>query len=386
MKRILLLLSILITTVSIQYADEPQFKAFPTGRVLIDGALYASPEKELFKDGMAIPEARVGVRMNYGKWSSWIDVGIAYGKIGLRNMWINYDFDKKNSIRIGNYIQPYGLNSTTTLSNKCTFEQPLAAAIYTPGILLGMMYNFKNPSFWAAGSFHVESSALTNVMNYPQYTQQGYGILTRLIWRDKNSFSPGNLILQAGISAGFATPERTLVDDVDVHNAFAISGTYPTKVTTLTAIGTTVDKAMNQFKFTPELVIAYKRLALEASYFFQSINRRQHLKNYVSQSGFITLRGVLFGGDYTYDGDIAYITNPKKNALELVLNYNYATLSDPRVSIFGGRANSFNATFNYYFNPYVTARLNYTYTHTWNRSGYDPTILNGFQARIMVMF
>ena len=387
MKKLLLAaITCVMATMTVCADDEPKLKLTPTARVLIDGALYASPEKKLFKDGLAIPEARVGVKMSYGKWSSWIDMAFAYGKVGLRNMWIEYAFNKNHSLRFGNYIQPYGYQSTTTLSLKCTFEQPMAAAPFTPGILLGGMYTFKNPTFWAAASFHVESAALTNVMNYPMFTQQGYGLLTRLVWRQKNSGIGDAPILQAGVSAGFVTPQRTLEGNEDVHDGFALAATYPTKVTTLEAVGTNVNNARNLFKFTPELCLAYKRCALEGQYFFQTIDRKGKLPSYISQSGYVTLRTLLTRGQYGYDSDVAMVTHPKKNTLELAIDYNYITLSDSHAGIYGGRANSFNATLNYYFNPYVTARLNYTYTHTWNRTGFDPTTLNGFQARLMVLF
>lgn len=365
--------------------EEPKLKIVPNGRLLIDGAVYASPQKYLFKDGMAIPEARLGVKFFYGKWSSWIDVGIAYGKVGLRNMWIQYDFDSKNSLRAGNFLMPFGYQSPSTANNKPTFEQPLVSALFTPGLQLGLMYTYQNPWAYWASAFHVESSALTNVMNYPQFNQQGYSILTRFAWRNKPG-EKGKPILQAGISLGFSTPDRHLVDNEDIHDGFVNSANFPTKVSTETAISATIDKAKNKFKFTPELVMAYKRVALESQYFFQTISRKDGLKSFASQGAYVTLRGVILGGDYTYDAVYAQLVNPKKNALELVADYNYATLSDGRAGVFGGRANSFNVTLNYYFNAYITARLNYSYTHVWEREGFNPVTQNAFQLRLMLLF
>ena len=381
---LVLLLSIFSDSVIAQ--EESKLKINPTGRVLIDGAVYSSNQDHLFKNGMAIPEARLGAKTTYGRWSSWIDVGIAYGKVGLRNMWIEYNFDGKNRIRIGNFLQPFGYESPTTSNFKSTFEQPLASALYTPGLLLGAMYSFTNPSFYAAGSFIVESAALTNVMNYPLYNQQGLGVLTRLVWRQKHSGENLAPIIQAGISGGFATPQQRLVDNEDVHDGFAVAANYPTKVTTLQAIGTTVADSRNLFKFSPELLLAYRKVALESQYFFQQINRIDNLSRYISQSAYVTLRAILFGKDYTYDAGIAHLGNPKNKTLEFVADYNYANLSDKKAGILGGKANSFNFTLNYYFNPYITARLNYSYTHTWNRMGYEPTTLNVVQARIMLLF
>lgn len=386
-KRIFLLLfTITFLFPWLKAQEETKFKVSPSGRVLIDGAVYSSSPKELFKGGMAIPEARLGVKMSYGKWYSWIDVGFAYGKIGLRNMWIEYSFNPHNKIRFGNFLQPFGYESQTTYSFKSTFEIPLAAALFTPGLQLGGMYSFMNPSFYLTGAFHVESSSLTNVVNYPLFNQQGIGVLTRLVWRSKYSGEANRPIIQAGISGGYASPQRNLVDNYDEHDAFLISANFPTKVTTLQAVGATVSNARNLFKMSPELLLAYRKVALESQYFLQSINRKGNLSNYTTQGFYATVRTILFGDDYTYDGGAAHLGNPKKNTLELVADYNYATLSDSKSGIFGGRANSFNFTLNYYFNPYITARLNYSFTHTWDRAGYEPITMNAFQARLMVLF
>lgn len=353
------------------------------GRVLIDGALYASPQKELFPDGMAISEARVGAKMRYGKWHAFLDVAYSYSKIGLRNMWIEYNINDRHRLRFGNFIQPFGLESTYTNSLKCTFEQPIAAAVFTPGIQLGVMYGYTAPSVWIGTAFHVESSALSNAMNYPLFNQQGYGILGRAVWRKDTEGAP---ILQFGISGEFATPQRRLENNEDVHDGFTMTANFPTKVVQESAVGTTVADSKNMFKLSPEFIIAKGRMAVEGQYFFQTISRRKALDTYNSHAGYVSLRGLLTRGDYTYSSDLAALARPKSGSLECVLTYNYVTLSDAKAAIFGGRANNANVALNYYINPYITARLNYTYTHTWNREGHHPITLNGFQARIMVLF
>lgn len=363
--------------------DAPKLEVAPTGRILMDGALYASPQKQLFPDGVAIPEARLGAKMSYGKWSSSIDVSYSYAKIGLRNMWIQYDFDPCNSLRFGNFIHQYGLQSQSQ-SLKITFEQPTAATPFTPGIQLGAMFVHYSPQFYAAASVHVESSALQQIVNAPLFNQQGYGVLSRLIWRKPQS---GPLFWHAGISGGFATPQRRVENNVDIHDGFTISANFPTKVVQLQEIGATVDKSMNLFKFTPEIVAGYGRIAFEGQYFFQQINRRENLRAYVSQSGYATLRGLLIGkAGYSYVPSTAQIANPAPKSLECVLNYNYCNLSDVKANILGGRANTVSVTFNYYFNPYITARLNFFHAHSWQRADADPLTLNGFQARLMVLF
>lgn len=362
--------------------DEPKLSIMPTARILIDGALYASPQKSLFPDGMAIPEARIGAKMRYGAWSAMIDASYSYAKVGMRNMWIQYDFNQQNAIRIGNFIHQYGYQNQSQ-SLKETFEQPIAATLYTPGIQLGAMYTHWSPSFMAAASFHVESSALQQVMNAPLFNQQGFSLLTRLVWRTPQK---GQFFWHAGISGGYSSPQRRVVDNDDIHDGFTISANFPTKVVQLQEVGMSVGKSRNLFKFTPELVAAYGRMAFIGQYFFQQINRRDGLRSYVTQSGYATLRGMLIGKGYTYDPAAASIATPAPKTLECVLNYNYCDLADGKAGLFGGRANTFSVTFNYQFNKYITGRLNYFYTHRWELAGADPMTLNGFQARLMVLF
>lgn len=372
----------LLSSSAISADDSPKLQVSPSGRILMDGALYASPQKDMFPDGVAIPEVRLGAKFKYGKWSASIDACYAYAKVGLRNMWIEYGFNDHSSIRFGNFIHQFGLHATS-LSMKSTFEQPLANALFTPSLQMGAMYVNYSKHFFGAVSAHVESSARTEIMNAPLFNQQGYGLLTRLVWRNAREDRP---VIQAGISGGFSTPQRHIVGNEDIHDGFAISANFPTKVAQVEAIGTTVGNSKNLFKLSPELLLSYDRLALESQYFFQQINRRQGLNAFRAQGCYATLRGIIFGDRYSYVSSTALVSNPKNKTLECVLDYNYATLSDAKANIWGGRSNSFNVTFNYYFNPYITGRLNYTYTHVWDREGHAPMTLNGFQARLMLLF
>lgn len=365
------------------WGEEPALKVRPTGRILIDGALYASPQKHRFPDGMAIPEVRLGANMTYGKWSSGIDVSYSYAKIGMRNMWIEYGFNPSNSIRIGNFIHQFGLQSTSQ-SVKVTFEQPVAATPFTPGLQLGAMYVHHSPKLYAAASFHVESSALTQIVNAPLFNKQGYGLLTRIAWRPLHSSD--KVMGHIGLSGGFATPQRRVEDLEDVHDGFTISANFPTKVVQTSAVGATVTDSKNLFKVSPEIILASRRIAFEGEYYFQQITRRVAPKSYRAQSGYATLRGLITGGNYSYVSSTAQLANPTSKALECVLNYSYTNLTDGNARIYGGKCSTASVTFNYYINRYITARLNYFYAHTWDRKDFDATSLSGFQARLMVLF
>lgn len=375
----------LLTAAISMYADDeatPSLHVRPTGRVLMDGALYASPQKHEFPDGLAIPEARLGAKMDYGKWNALIDVSYSYAKIGLRNMWVQYDFTPQTSLRFGNFIHQFGIESTSQ-SVKATMEQPTAATPFNPGIQLGIMATHYSRHIFAAGSVCAESNSLLQAMNAPLFIRQGYGVMTRLVYR---GFPKEDSFWHVGISGAFGTPQKRVVNDADVHDGFSISAFYPTKVAQVQEVGVTVDRSMNTFKLSPEFIAAKGRVAAEGAWYFQQINRREHLHAYRAQGAFVNLRGLLIGKGYAYSSGAAEIDRPAPKSLECVVDYNYTCLSDRRAGFFGGRANTVSVTLNYYFNPYITARLNYFHAHAWDRSFAPSQTLNGFQARIMVLF
>lgn len=388
MKKSTLLLSVLLmgatqATFAQEENSEPKFTIKPAGRILMDGALYASPDKNLFKDGVAIPDARLGASMQYGKWKAKIDVGFAYNKVGLKDLFIEYDFNPANLIRVGSFTHQYGLQSSTSSSMKPTMAEPVANSVFNDARQIGVMYERSDDKYLGTISAHVEPSATTVILTPTQYTQEGYGFRTRQVWRP---FHKDGLNFQVGVSGAFGTPQRT-GDDDENHNTFQFKSNYPTSVSQVTAIDANVDHAMNLWKFTPELLISYKRVALESQYYFQQVNRRDNLHHWNGQGAYVTLRGLIFGDkQYGYsmlDGGLA---TPGKGTFEVVANYTNVNLSDRQAGIYGGRLNDFSVTFNYYINKYMIARLHYSYTHTWDRQGFEPATLNAFMARLQVIF
>lgn len=362
--------------------DEPKFKINPTGRILLDGALYASPQKANFKDGFAIPDVRLGAKVQYGKWKAKIDVGFAYNKVGLKDVYFEYDFNEKNLLRGGSFIHQYGLQSATSSSMKPTMEEPISNAVFNDSRQIGLMYVYNGDKFFGTGSVHVEPKATTVILRPDQFTQEGWGFRSRLVARPLHEEGK---VVQVGFSGGFATPQN--VNDPNTpHNSFQFKSNFPTRVAQVTAISATVDHAMNLWKFTPELLLNYGPVALESQYFFQRVNRRDGLHAYTSQGAYATLRGLILGGNYNYSMPDAGLATPKKGSLECVVSYNYTSLTDASAGIYGGRLNDLSCTFNYYINKYMIARLHYSYTHTWDRAGVGSMTLNGFMARLQIIF
>ncbi len=360
--------------------EKTKFEIKPTGRILMDGGVFVSPDKQLFKDGFAIPDARLGVKMKYGKWDAKIDVGFAYGKVGLKDLYIGYTFNDKMNLKIGSFIHQFGLQSATSSSMKPTMEEPISNAIFNDPRQLGVQFEYSGDKFLATASYHMEPSATTFILQPEQFTQEGYGVRTRLVYRP---WHEAGKMAQIGISGAFATPQR--YGNPDTHDAFQFKANFPSRVAQITAISADVEHAKNLFKFSPELLLSYGRFALESQYYWVGVNRRQGLPAYNAQGAYVTLRGLILGNAYTYDMWGGGIATPAPKTLELVLDYNYTQTTDVSAGIFGGRLNDFSATLNYQINKYMIARLHYSYTHTWDGAP-NPTSLNAIMARLQVIF
>ena len=89
MKKLLIFFALGLTCVSANAQEEPKFTAKPSGRILMDAA-YINPQhqEDDLKSGVGIPDMRVGVGFSYGQWKGKVDMGYAYGKVNLKDVWL----------------------------------------------------------------------------------------------------------------------------------------------------------------------------------------------------------------------------------------------------------------------------------------------------------
>ena len=137
-----------LVSTSVFAQDEPKFTAKPSGRILFDAA-YINPQhqEDDLKSGVGIPDMRVGVNFSYGKWKGKIDMGYAYGKVNMKDVFLQYDFDKQNLIRGGYFIHQYGFQSSTSSSFKETMEERQSNAVFNNDHMIGVMYEYNGQKF-----------------------------------------------------------------------------------------------------------------------------------------------------------------------------------------------------------------------------------------------
>ena len=384
---IALLLAACTLTAAAQIADKPKFSISPTGRILVDGAGYMGGNNGAeaagdtkFVSGVAIPDLRIGVKASYGKWQAKVDVGFGYGKVGLKDTYIEYDFNSENLIRGGYFVPQFGLNSETSSSMKPSYEEPTSNEFfYANPRLLALMYEYSGDKYFAATTLFAEAAAMTN--NATAMGKQAWGAQTRLVWRP--SHTDDGTIAQLGISLNYSSPTA------DDHSGFEFTSNFPSRVSKVSLLNAQVDHARGLFKFTPELLLAKGRFALEAQYYYMNVARKDGFSSYCAQGAYGMLRGLLAGSNYTYTMGDAGVATPAPHSFEMVLMYNYTNASDASAGIYGGITNDASCTFNYYINKYMIARLRYSYTTVRDRyvdNMLDRRHVNIIEARVQIKF
>lgn len=394
-----LVAALLIGSATSAFAEEessdtqPKFKVSPIGRILMDGAGYFGGNGDhsdlaegggKFTTGVAIVDVRAGVKASYGKWSAKVDIGFAYAKLSMKDVFIQYTFNPRNFIQAGYFVQQFGYNSSTSSSMKPSMLEATSNEFFDANPrLLGVMYLRNMPKYLGAFSAFVEAAAITN--NASSMGRQGWGFQTRQVWRP---YASTGQMAQIGISANIASPTYNSNEEYN-HSSFSYSANFPTKVSSVTDVSAFVDHARSSFKFSPELMLCYGRMALESQYYYMRVFRKDGMKDYTAQGAFGFLRGILLGPNYTYDSTGGGIATPSPKSLECVLGYNYTNASDAGAEIWGGITNDVSCTFNYYINKYMIARLRYSYTNVHDRRLADMAgsrHVNTLQARFQIIF
>lgn len=366
-------------------SEGPKFKFTPAGRILTDGALYF-PDGDGFADGVAIPDVRLGGKATYGNWMAKIDVGYGFGKLSMKDVFIQYSFNDHNLIKAGYFVHQFGLQAATSSSMKPQMEAPTTDTYFAGTARnLGIQYVYDKGDFFAGVSALCGTNITTPASDYGKVSVGG---TTRLVWRPYHEVGQ---VVQVGMSGWYQTAmhEKEEVDGKPVVSPgfFDFSATFPTRVDKVSMLGANVDNARGMVKLSPELLLLKDRFALEGQYYYMNVNRKDGLPSYTAQGVYGIVRGLLIGdSSYGYSHADAGLATPGPKTLEFVVGYNYTNGSCSKANIMGGITNDYSLTLNYYINKYIIARLRYSYTDVRNSAVMHDRHVNIIQARIQFKF
>lgn len=380
-KTILMMAMGLMMASAMQAQEEPKLVAKPSGRILFDAA-YVNPQhqEDELKSGVGIPDFRVGVGFTYGQWKGKVDMGYAYGKVNMKDVWLEYDFDKQNFIRGGYFIHQYGFQSSTSSSFKETMEEPQSNACFNNDRMIGLMYEHNGKKFLATASVVVETDAMKQTTDVTG--NEGVGAMTRLLYRP---YAERGKMFQVGISGGIEGARYSSKEEMN-HKQFTLSTRWPMRVAKVNSQQAVVTDAKTMYKFSPEVMYSYGRFAVIGQYFLNSITRDNNLETFTGSGAYVTLRGLIKGRNYAPNMGDGGIATPDPGNMELCLQYNYTSLSDASAGVFGGYLNDWALCYNYYPNKYMIWRVRASWTKVTNRSGFADNEATILETRLQVKF
>lgn len=389
MKRIITL-TLLAATALAGMAQDNTFKFKGSGRALFDQASYFDTKNVDLHNGVSIADLRIGIKAYYGKWYLRSEISYKQQKLGLKDFYLQYSFEKSNYLRLGHYTVPFGLQSATGSADKEFLSDP-EANIFQPGRRIGLMHTYYTQPLWVQYGIFADNAALTKSTD--KSGSQGYTAATRFVLRP---LLTDHSALHFGISGAYRKAEAT---KDGLHAAIKYGKGWMTTVDKRKVIDVDVIDAKDEWKWTPEMTGYVKRFAFAAQYFGSHIRREDIQgadgKSRFNSSGYyVTLRGLLLNsGNYTYNAGAACIVPPTNKSLELVLGYGMTDFNDSEAraligtgeGVFGGKFKSANVGLSLYWNKYITFRAEYDYMTSNTLEG-DKTRVNAVQFRAQYKF
>ena len=366
-----------------QQEDEPKLVVKPSGRILMDAGVMHSTDESVdqkLNDGVAIPDARVGLSATYGKWKAKVDVGYARQALSLKDISIDYNFNKENLVRLGYFVHQFGQQSATSSSFKISMEEPLANQAFFNSRLLGAMYVHAGEKFHATASVFAENDAMK--MSTDKLGNEAWGVMTRLVWRP---MTERGKIFHVGISGAYESPRYNKTAALN-HSSYTLKAPFPTRIASVMAQEATITDAKALWKFSPELTAACGNFGVEAQYYYVGIKRDNAMPNYNAWGAYSNLRYLIKGQGYTYTKADAGIATPDPGSMELVAAYNYSTLTDKDANIYGGKVNDWSLTFNYYINKYMIWRVRGSITRATDNAAFANNTVSMLETRLQFKF
>jgi phosphate-selective porin O and P len=351
------------------------------GRIHFDGGvLGANNYHNQFVSGVALADFRAGLVMRYGQWKSKIEMGYANQALSVKDVFIEYDFDKHTLLRGGYFLHQFGMQSVFGASAKIAMEEPLSNSAFYNSRLLGLMLQHQKDKFFGTLSLFAENEAIKQSTD--KTGSQGMGMMSRLLYRLHRE--EGN-IFHVGISGAFETP-RYNKDAALNHSSYILKTSFPTRIARVTAQEATINNATFLYKFSPEVLFAKGRWGLEAQYYYLNANRKSGFEAFDASGAYAMVRAIIKGSPYAYVNADGVMATPKAGSMELVAGYNYTDLSNSKAGILGGRLNDYSLTFNYYINKYVIWRVRTSYTSVGYRADKENTNLGLIETRLQIKF
>ena len=217
-------------------------------------------------------------------------------------------------------------------------------------------------------------------------------------FNENNFLRAGHYTAPFGLSSAYSSAKKEYLDEpegniyqpgrrigvmhtISNHNLWFQYGAFADN----SALTTSTDKSGPQ-GYTVSGRFVYRPIMTDAGGFHVGFN---------TDGFYISARGIIINpADYKYNYACSGVDNPADKNLELMLGFGYLNLKDAKAladaPIAGmakaGRMSDLSAGLSFFWNKYVTLRLNYHYihSHTWDQP--SAKVVNVVQMRVQYMF
>lgn len=366
------------------------FKWWLDGRIMLDAATYMNSDNAL-ANGAEIRRARAALNMQL--WKSWIsqfDVEfIQDGTIEIKDLWLGYAGAKHSLVKIGNFKEPFGLETLTSSRYIPFIERPLIDN-FSPDRHLGAAYSAWGARWQGSGGLFGQSVGSTDATG----ADQGYGLTGRFTVLPVKT---ATALVHLGIAGSYTTPNAATNTNLSDANQMRLRARPETHVNRGRFIDT--GKMSN--------IDHQQLLGLEAAATMGSLSAQGEYTRATYARTLSTLAEPSFDGWYTFvswfptgehrsyeatAGEFGRVLprNPR-GALEILARYSMANLNDAAANIFGGKEAITTVGTTWYVNPNVRLMVNYSFVNNDQYAKGDRTYkvnddFNVLQARLQLIF
>jgi phosphate-selective porin OprO and OprP len=366
------------------------FKWWLDGRIMLDAAMYRSDLNTL-SNGVEIRRARMAMNMIFWEnWASQFDVEyISDGTIEIKDMWIGYTGVPNSILQVGNFKEPFGLE-TLTSSRYISFIERSLIDNFSPDRRIGVAFSKFDRRYYASGGLFGPAVGDTDTTGQDQgYNVVGRATVLPLLTRSS--------LIHLGVAASYMTPKAATATDLSDADQMRLRARPETHVNRGRFIDT---KKMSN-------VDHQNLIGFEAAAEFGPVSVQSEYNKATYKRTLSTLAEPSFDGWYgfvswfptgehrPYDwtaGEFDRVL-PKSNrgALELLARYSTADLNDPVAKILGGKEQITTIGVNWYANANVRLMVNYAWVANDENTKGDRSYrvndkFNTLQARLQLMF
>jgi phosphate-selective porin OprO/OprP len=369
---------------------DQNFRWWLDGRIMLDAAMYNS-DLNTMANGVEIRRARLAMNMIFWQnWASQFDVEyISDGTIEIKDMWIGYTGVRNSILQIGNFKEPFGLE-TLTSSRYISFIERSLIDNFSPDRHIGVAFSKFDKRYYASGGLFGPAVGATDATGQ----DQGYGIVgraTALPLLTRNS------LVHLGVAASYMTPNAATAADLSDANQMRLRARPETHVNRGRFIDTKkMSNIDHQNLIGFEAAAEFGPVSVQSEY--NKATYKRTLSTLVEPSfdgwyGFVSWfpTGEHRPYDWTAGEFDRVLPRSSRGALELLARYSTADLNDPVAKILGGKEQITTIGANWYANANIRLMVNYAWVaNDGNTKGDRSYVVNDkfntLQARLQLMF